>query len=195
VPSPSLEFKPVAALLLTGGASRRMGFDKSLVRIGGVPLALRVGRRARLVATPALEVGPGHSGLPTASESHPGSGPLAALADGVAALRALGFGGPALVLCTDLPRIDTGTLTTLANWPGAGSVVPLLQGRPQPLCARWSAADLDAVAGLVAAGERSLGPLLARSGITLTGAIDPTRLVDADTPDELDALGLNWARP
>ncbi len=185
----------MAALLLTGGASRRMGFDKAAVRIGGVPLALRIGRRAKAVAAPALEVGPGHSGLPTVAEAQPGEGPLAALADGVAALRELGFGGPALVLSTDLPRLDTATLTQLVNWPGAGSVVPLLGGRPQPLCARWSAADLDAVAGLVAAGERSLAPLLARSGITLTGALDPTRLVDADTPEELDALGLDWTRP
>ncbi len=172
-----------------------MGFDKALVRIGGVPLALRIGRRAKVVAAPALEVGPGHSGLELAPESHPGSGPLAALADGVAALRHAGFGGPALVLCTDLPRIDTATLMTLANWPGTSSVVPLLQGRPQPLCARWSAADLDAARELVAAGERSMQALLARSGITLTGAIDPAKLSDADTPEELDALGLDWARP
>jgi molybdopterin-guanine dinucleotide biosynthesis protein A len=185
----------VAALLLTGGASRRMGFDKALVRIGGVPLALRIGRRARAVAAPALEVGPGHSGLETAPESHPGSGPLAALADGVVALRNRGFGGPALVLSTDLPHLDTATLSTLVSWPGTGSVVPLLSGRAQPLCARWSAADLDASLALVAAGERSLQALLARSGITLTGAIDPRRLSDADTPEELDALGLDWARP
>ena len=172
-----------------------MGFDKALIRIGGVPLAHRVGRRVKAVADPVFEVGPGHSGLPTAPESQPGSGPLAALADGVAALRAAGFSGPALLLSTDLPRIDTATLTRLKNWPGEGSVVPLLGGRPQPLCARWSAADLDAVAGLVEAGERSLGSLLARSAVTLTGAIDPARLADADTPDELDALGLDWARP
>jgi molybdopterin-guanine dinucleotide biosynthesis protein A len=192
---PSDEFKAVGALLLTGGASRRMGFDKAQLRIGGVPLALRIGRRAKAVAHPALEVGPGHSGLPTVAEAHPGDGPLTALADGVAALRELGFRGPALVLSTDLPRIDTATLTQLVNWPGAGTVVPLLQGRPQPLCARWSAADLDAVAGLVAAGERSLQALLAASAVTLTGAIDPSRLVDADTPDELDALGLDWRAP
>ncbi len=172
-----------------------MGFDKALVRIGGVPLALRIGRRAKAVAAPALEVGPGHSGLELAPESTPGAGPLAALADGVNALRARGFLGPALVLSTDLPRIDTATLMALANWPGDRSVVPLLAGRPQPLCARWSAADLDAVPGLVAAGERSLRALLARSGITLTGAIDPRKLSDADTPEALDALGLDWARP
>jgi molybdopterin-guanine dinucleotide biosynthesis protein A len=194
VPSPE-DVKPVAALLLTGGASRRMGFDKALVRIGGVPLAQRVGRRARAVGAPALEVGPGHSGLELAPESEPGSGPLAALADGVRALRDRGFSGPALVLCTDLPLIDTATLMTLRNWPGSSSVVPLLGGRPQPLCARWSAADLDATPAMVAAGERSLQALLARSGITLTGAIDPRRLSDADTPEELDALGLDWARP
>ena len=172
-----------------------MGFDKGLVRIRGVPLAHRIGRRARAVAAPALEVGPGHSGLDTAPESAPGAGPLAALGDGVAALRERGFTGPALVLSTDLPLVDTVTLMTLANWPGATSVVPLLTGRPQPLCARWSAADLDAVAAMVAAGERSMQALLARSSIVLTGAIDPRKLSDADTPEELDALGLDWRRP
>jgi molybdopterin-guanine dinucleotide biosynthesis protein A len=184
------EFKPVAALLLTGGASRRMGFDKALIRVGGELLSMRIARLARTVSDPVFEVGPGYTELPLAPETTPGSGPLAALADGVAALRGGGFDGPALVLATDLVLIDALTLEALVRWPGTGSVVPRHDGRPQPLCARWSAADLDSAAAMVAAGERSLKPLLARPGVELTGAIDAGRLRDADTPEDLRALNL-----
>jgi molybdopterin-guanine dinucleotide biosynthesis protein A len=178
----------VAALLLTGGASRRMGFDKALIRIDGELLSMRIARLAQTVAEPVLEVGPGYTELTTAPETEPGSGPLAAIADGVAALRAVGFSGPALILATDLVLIDTATLAALAHWPGAGSVVPLHENRPQPLCARWSAVHLDAVAEMVAAGERSLAPFLAQPGITVTDTIDAGKLQDADTPEDLRFL-------
>lgn len=172
-----------------------MGFDKALIRVAGVPLAVRIAQLARELTNPVLEVGPGYSGCATAPESQPGAGPLAALADGVSALRAVGFSGPALVLSTDLAMLDAPTLAALVTWPGTRSIVPMLDGQPQPLCARWSAADLDAAAALVAAGERSLRPLLARAGVELTDAIDPCGLRDADTPEDLTALALDWCRP
>jgi molybdopterin-guanine dinucleotide biosynthesis protein A len=172
-----------------------MGFDKARMRIGGRPLAAHLADLLSRVASVCLEVGPGASGLPCVAEREPGSGPLAAIADGVTALRAAGAHGSALILATDLPALDIATLTRLARWPGVGSVVPTLEGRAQPLCARWCAADLDACAALVAAGARSLAPLLARPGVELTDALDPSRLRDADTPDDLAALGLDWSAP
>ncbi len=172
-----------------------MGFDKARIRIEGRPLAVRLAALVSSVATVCLEVGPGVSGLPCAPERAPGSGPLVAIADGVRALRAAGATGDALVLATDLAALDASTLTRLAGWPGEQSVVPTLDGRAQPLCARWSRVDIDACEALVAAGERSLAPLLARPGVELTDALDPARLRDADTPDDLNELGLDWSPP
>ena len=172
-----------------------MGFDKALIEIDGERLAVRIARLAQAVAEPVLELGPGHTGLVTVSETEPGGGPLLALADGVDALRRAGFDGPALVLSTDLVLIDAPTLAGLARAHPGRSVVPLLDGVPQPLCARWSAPALDSVAALVRAGERSLRPLLTGPDVMLSSAFAPDRLADADTPEDLDLLGIDWARP
>ena len=53
-----------AALLLTGGASRRLGRDKATLMVGGVPLARRTAALLVEVANPVIEVGPGYTGLP-----------------------------------------------------------------------------------------------------------------------------------
>jgi len=77
----------VAAILLTGGKSRRMGHDKSRLIVEGSTLAVRTARLLRPVVETAVEVGPGVSGLPTTLEEPPGGGPLAALSAGYRALR------------------------------------------------------------------------------------------------------------
>ncbi|HZI37181.1 MAG TPA: NTP transferase domain-containing protein, partial [Acidimicrobiia bacterium] len=53
----------VAGLLLTGGASRRMGRDKALLEVGGRRLVDRAASVLAAVADPVLEVGPGWSEL------------------------------------------------------------------------------------------------------------------------------------
>ena len=47
-----------------------------------------------------------------------------------------------LVVATDLPRLTQGLVAWLARYPSLDSVVPVDGGHPQPLCARYSAADL-----------------------------------------------------
>lgn len=186
----------VAVLLLTGGASRRMGVDKARMRVGGQPAAVRLAELARLVAVgPALEVGLGVSGLAWVREGVPGAGPLVATAAGAHHVRArLGWRGPALVLACDLPLVSLGALRALAQWPTSGSVVPTWEGQPQPLCARWSAEDLDLAGKLARAGERALGTWVAQAHPTL---LEPWQwpyadeLADADTPEQWRALGLD----
>jgi molybdopterin-guanine dinucleotide biosynthesis protein A len=93
----------VAAILLTGGKSRRMGHDKSQLIIEGLTLAIRTARLLRLVVETAVEVGRGVSDLPASLEAPPGGGPLAAVAAGCRALRDRGHAGGALVVACDLP--------------------------------------------------------------------------------------------
>jgi len=191
---------PVAGILLTGGRSRRMGFDKASIAIDGVPAAVRVARVMCSVVTPVVEVGPGRSGLVTVREEPPGSGPLAAVDAGARALEGAGHDGAALVVACDLPLLTETVLRMLAEWPGDSSVVPVVAGRPQPLCARWSGADLRSTAWLVDAGERSMRALLSRPGIVFLdesgwpGSVEAGALRDADTRADLDRLGLRWRR-
>jgi molybdenum cofactor guanylyltransferase len=191
----------VAGLLLTGGASQRMGFDKALMLVDGAPNAARLAIALRTAAAPTCEVGPGVSGLPAIQETPRGAGPLVAICAGARHLRSLGHDGPVEVLACDLPFMTSEVISELCAWPARGSVVPVVAGHPQPLCARWSQTDLLAGETLVRAGQRSMKALLARPGITFptegewaearkAGVNILRSFSDADSPADLTALGL-----
>jgi molybdopterin-guanine dinucleotide biosynthesis protein A len=153
-----------------------------------------VASRLAEVADPVLEVGPGTSGLTAVPDDSPGAGPLAALATGWAALSGLGHGGPVLVLACDLPAISVPLLELLARAPGEGTAVPVVGGRPQPLCARFGRASLDRCRTLVGEGRSSLMALLDVTPVTWLGpdvwseVVDPECFVDLDTPQDLARL-------
>jgi molybdenum cofactor guanylyltransferase len=186
-----------AGLLLTGGASRRMGQDKATLAVlaGEEPLARRTAHHLAATTNPTFEVGPGHSHLPTVTEDPPGAGPLAAVAAGQRQLRKAGWTGPAVVVATDLPRLTRSLLAWLADHPSARSVVPVSDGVPQTLCARYAAHDLDLAVELAAAGKRSMrdwlegiDALLAGPEVWTPAAADPDALADVDTPSDLARL-------
>ena len=187
--------RPIAGLVLTGGASRRMGRDKaSIVLVDGRTCAQTVAERLAEVADPVLEVGPGTSGLTAVPDDRPGAGPLAALATGWAALSGVGHGGPVLVLACDLPAISVPLLELLARARGEGTVVPVVGGRPQPLCARFGQAALDRCRSLVGEGRSSVMALLDVTPVTWLGpdvwseVVDPGCFADIDTPEDLARL-------
>jgi molybdopterin-guanine dinucleotide biosynthesis protein A len=159
-------------------------------------LAVRTGRLLSLVAETAVEVGPGVSGLPAILEQPRGEGPLVAIAAGCKALRGQGHTGGALVIACDLPFVSERLLSFLAEYPAEGSVVPLVRGRPQPLCARWGAQDLNGAQELVIRGVRSLQHLSARPDVVYLDESDWEHVAnerdfsDVDSPDDLLRLGL-----
>lgn len=174
-----------------------MGTDKALLSIGSEhhTLAERTGEllSAAVAPFPALEVGPGRSHLGVVEEAQPGGGPLVAVLAGRKALESLGHAGSVLVLATDLPLLTAELLEWLTSRPGTASVVPVVGGYEQPLCARWSPAAFERAAGLAAAGERSLR-LVFEPGAWRAGPADweavasESTFVDADRPEDLDAL-------
>jgi molybdopterin-guanine dinucleotide biosynthesis protein A len=187
----------VAGLLLTGGASRRMGTDKALLEIDGRRLAERAASVLSAVCDPVIEVGPGVSGLPAVREDPPGQGPLAALGAGAAELRRLGHAGPALLLAVDMPSVGAVLLRLLAERPGPSTAVPVADGQPQPLCARYGPDALAALPHLLAAGERSLRALLATVEVGWVERAEwepvggPDAFRDLDTPEDLARLRHN----
>jgi molybdenum cofactor guanylyltransferase len=188
----------VAGLLLTGGSSRRMGHDKATLVIDDEPSARRLGALLAEVVDPALEVGPQCSGLAALAEEQPGEGPLAALAAGWSALSRAGHEGSVVVLACDLPLVTSAFIRWLAQHPGERSIMPLTEGRLQPLCARWSAVDLRRAAERAAAGARSFRELLDEMAPVRVDPDDwaavalPSVLADADTQEDLARLGLTW---
>ena len=188
---------PCAALLLTGGASRRFGAPKAEVQVEGERLADRNARVLTTMAAPVLEVGPGYSTLDAVCEAEPGAGPLAGVAAGGAELVAREAGDlPVLVLAVDLPFVDPALLRALATAPAADAVVPRVDGHAQPLCARYSPTALARAARLVAAGERSMRALLDALVVLWIdepewSAVTTARcFVDVDTPGDARRAGL-----
>ena len=176
-----------------------MGTDKALLEVDGQRLVDRAAAVLGAVADPVIEVGPGWSGLPAVREDPPGSGPLAALSAGAAALRADGHDGPVLVLAVDMPRVGVDLLRLLAGRAGPpDTAIPRADGHPQPMCARYGPDVLAAVDERLAAGGRSLRDLLetmAASGAVAWVEPDewapvagPEAFSDVDTPEDLQRL-------
>jgi molybdopterin-guanine dinucleotide biosynthesis protein A len=172
-----------------------MGRDKAAIVIEGMSCAERVARCLSLVASPALEVGPGRSLLPAVNEEPRGQGPLCALVAGWHALTVRGHRDHVIVLACDLPLVTEALLSFLACRPEHGSVVPVVHGRAQPLCARFSSVALDNAARAVSAGYRSLAPLLEGDDVTWLeepdwGEVaDSQAFSDIDSPADLLRLG------
>ncbi|MFI7077655.1 molybdenum cofactor guanylyltransferase [Micromonospora sp. NPDC049903] len=176
-----------AAIVLAGGAARRMGGrDKPALPVGGVPMRERV-LAAVADATPRILVGPGPApaGVLPARESPPGGGPVAATAAGLALLEP---GVPVVaLLAADLPlltrpavgdllrQLDTPPNTPPNTPPGtppnAPPCTPLemppqvdgvcfvdASGRRQTLCGVWRTDALRAALDRLA-GRHSGAPL------------------------------------
>jgi molybdopterin-guanine dinucleotide biosynthesis protein A len=97
-----------------------------------------------------------------------------------------------VLLACDLPFVDVETLRLLADWPGDSTVVPVADGHPQVLCARYGADARLAVPRLLANGQRSLRALVDAIEPVLLGEDDwlpaggRRTFVDLDTPADLD---------
>jgi molybdopterin-guanine dinucleotide biosynthesis protein A len=133
-----------AAVVLAGGAARRMGgAAKPAVRVGGTPLLTRV-LKATERARPRIVVGPLEltrllpSGVSLTIEETPGSGPVAGLAAGVHLLT--DAVADVAVLGSDLPFLTAEILDRLrGELAGEAEAAVLLDdsGRPQWMCSVW----------------------------------------------------------
>lgn len=131
----------LGALILAGGASRRMGADKASQDWGGVRAVDRVVRlAARAKADPVLVCG-ADLGLPFVADPFPRAGPVAGLLAGVAALSRLGR-DRCLVLAVDAPTLRPGDLDVLFASPEGAAFA----GFPLPMVLPLDAVPADAAA-------------------------------------------------
>ncbi len=169
-----------------------MGTDKAGLVVDGETLAARAARVLAAACDPVIEVGAGVSGLPAVQEDPPGSGPLVALLAGVGAL---GDPRAVVLLACDLPFVEPPLLRLLVEWPGLGTVIPVVGGRVQYACARYGAAALDDATDALRAGVTSLRGMAGADCEYLTAAqwgdvASERAFADVDTPGDLERLGL-----
>jgi molybdopterin-guanine dinucleotide biosynthesis protein A len=203
-----------AAIVLAGGAARRMGgVAKPLLTIGGVPMLRRV-LAAVADAGPLVVVGPPElaGALPPRAvltrEDPPGGGPVAAVAAGLACLpddhragpgtgggdsrAAPGGGGGAvrggrvLIVAADLPFLTREAVAALLARDADVVMFTDADGRRQHLCAAWR---IGAVRAALPADPHGSPMRTLLSGadvaeVPWSGA-GPAPWYDCDTPDEL----------
>ena len=165
-----MDFQPqnFTGFVLAGGRSSRMGTDKSQLSIGGETFLSRAARALRPVCARAAIVLDRARTIETALEIvrdvYPERGALGGLHAAFRSCRT----ERALVLAVDLPFVTTGALVKLASIAAANAdrsaVVPRQRdGRPQPLCAVYRAAEcLPAIEKLIGENTLSLRALLER---------------------------------
>lgn len=174
-----------AGAVLCGGASHRMGRDKALLAIDGVPMAERVARTLDgagcrpvwLVGGDAGRLGLlGRRLLPDVA---PGAGPVGGV---ITALRAAPSG--VLVSACDLVDLDTGTVGSVIGDGTSKRPRVAHTGRIEPLLTWWPAVVLADVERCFDRGVRAVHEVLEEIGFDAVVA-DRSRLRNANTPQDL----------
>lgn len=155
---------PLAAVVLCGGRSRRIGRDKALIPMDGRPLVAHVADRVAAVADPVL-LAPGRAGrlgdlgYPQIEDAAPGAGPLGGI---VAGLRASPHPLMAVV-AGDMPFASPAVLRLLAGLRRReDAVVPVTARGPEPLHAVYARDALPALEDALGAGRLALRDALGR---------------------------------
>jgi molybdopterin-guanine dinucleotide biosynthesis protein A len=169
------------AIILTGGASSRMGADKALLDWNGQRAVDRVAAMATAAgAVRVLTAGHDH-GLDHVGDEQPGAGPVGGVLAGARVLAAAGL-TRALVLAVDAPTATVEDLAPLLAAPAPGATY---EGLPIPMML-W----LDALPANAEAGWR-LRWLAERVGLAALPCEDEVRVRvrGANTPEERKVLG------
>lgn len=191
----------VNGLVLSGGASTRMGRDKALLDHAGTPqLSATFQLLARHVHACFISLRKDQVGerlraqFPGLIDAHEGIGPAAGL---LAAHRA----HPAtawLVLACDLPLLDDATLAALVQARSDRRVAVAYRSAyddlPEPLCALWEPAALERLEAQVRAGRHGLRDVLSSGDVRLLPAPANGTLDNINTPEERERLlrGRGW---
>lgn len=188
----------LAALILAGGRSSRMGRDKALIPVAGVPLLRRVVEVAEsccqgvYVLTPWPEryqaVGASYNLL---METNPGQGPMVALATGLSQIDCSWL----LLLACDLPQLQPDILRRWEGYlgevpPSHLAMIPRHGSRWEPLCGFYRPQALGSLQGFMATGGRSLQRWLDQVLVTpiSVGLEESQMLLNCNTPEDLRAI-------
>ena len=180
--------------MLTGGASSRMGTDKSNLEIDGETLALRILRslstRCDSVCVLGREPIPGFNFL---QDRDAYAGPLAALARYEPSAEIV------FVASCDLPGFDAEIIGAFKNWIGEfDCVLPVCDGRLQPLCGLYRSRAWHKLSEVASEGRKNLMAWVDRLEVKSvsqselqSAGLDPLSVCGANTPEEWKRFNSN----
>jgi molybdenum cofactor guanylyltransferase len=183
---------PLDPSVLAGGASSRMGRDKALLEIGGHPLIARALDKLRALGpklSPKLVTAPRIAGsrpdlssfAPVIPDNFPGCGPLA----GIEAALSASASDLHLFLPVDLPLLPVEFLAWMAQRAeasGAAATLPMLAGRPQPLCAVYRRSLLPGLRAALAARRYKVMPAIEQAAADSIDAFEIKALAPSLIP-------------
>jgi molybdopterin-guanine dinucleotide biosynthesis protein A len=137
--------RPLGAIL-AGGAGRRMGADKALAELEGLPMIAHVAAALEAARCDVVAVGRTEpvAGIRALPDDAGGQGPAAGL---LTALR-IASGRPVVLVATDQPMLRPETVTALLQLHGR-AVVPMAERTRQVLCAVYREECLEPLTALM----------------------------------------------
>jgi molybdenum cofactor guanylyltransferase len=179
------------AVILAGGASRRMGRDKSMMPVGNRPMIEHIYRQLepnfQEVLISCAETGKySFLGAQEVPDEVLGQGPLMGI---VSALSASANDLCAVVAC-DIPEVDMPLLRRmLRTAEGFDAVVPRSEGkRHEPLFAVYSKSILPVAREAIAAGRRKVDAIYESCNIRFLELDAETQLHNINTEDDYQSF-------
>jgi len=175
-------------VVVAGGRGRRIGGDKAIVELDGVPLlhyplaALQeVCGEVAVVAKRDTVLPPLRGAVEVWIEPDEPRHPLVGIVH--ALLRA--GGRPILAVAVDLPLVDAATLRALARvrLGDAAAAVLTADGRLQPLCALYDPRALPGLSRFDPSARTT--EIVAALGIVEVPAPDPSRFLNVNAPEDV----------
>lgn len=189
----------IVAIVLAGGQSSRMGRDKALIKVRGVPLLYRVCAAAQSCADPVYVIAPWvlryQSILPTGCQCltevlPPGKilpqGPLAAFAQALAQVE----GEWVLLLACDLPNLTEDEIRRWCRYltqvpPEMIALLPRHAKGWEPLCGFYRRECLTSLQEFIADGGNSFQRWLAGNFVAELSVTDSQILLNCNHPQDL----------
>ncbi|SDF04344.1 molybdenum cofactor guanylyltransferase [Mucilaginibacter pineti] len=181
-------------LVLAGGQSQRMGFDKGNINWHGKPQRYHM---ADMLKPFCNDVFISHrtgqhnhtdQQYPVLEDTFTGLGPFGAI---LSAFREKPDSAW-LVLACDLPLMDEATLRNLVAWRNSSSVATAYHSTvtdfPEPLITIWEPKSYPILLSYLAQGYSCPRKVLINTDITLLNAPDPEALTNVNTPEELEKI-------
>lgn len=167
----TIERMQASALILAGGQSSRMGCEKGLIKLSGKNLAEYVSETVKplFVETILVSNAPekfSFLNIRTVTDVKPGLGPLVGLYSGLLASSSdLNF-----LVSYDMPFISGKAIALLFDHAKkAEAVVPMIDGRLQPMFAVYNKKCISIIEGLIDSGRLAMHQLLDKLELQIIG--------------------------
>jgi molybdenum cofactor guanylyltransferase len=185
-----MQSNSLTTIVLAGGESRRMGQDKALLEIAGVPLLRRITdlvaplSRSVIVVTGWPERYATVVDCPIVRDRQ-NAGPCVGFAQGLATVEA----DWVLLLSCDLPNLDAATIAgwieDLATIPdGTIAYLPQSEKGWEPLCGFYRSSCQESLETFIAQGGRSFQRWLQTESVAVLPVADREMLFNCNHPED-----------